>query len=168
MTAQLFKTYEGTEGQAVRDLIDKSTSDYYGQIEGVLAELRKNGTDTADFEWVSGYPSEEVTNKAVLACQLDIKMGEVSHTIDRRWLLRKVDVPGREMQDEDDCSHEDSVICPYCGHKQDPSDGFGVNNDDDTNELACERCDKDFTVKLHVSYSYSTSPVGGWLKRRPV
>ena len=54
---------------------------------------------------------------------------------------------------------EDCVVCPYCGHIHEDSWEFfgpGFEYDDDTTEIGCHSCGKDFHVRLHVEYAYSS------------
>lgn len=45
------------------------------------------------------------------------------------------------------------VICPHCLHLH-VDDLYDLSEDD--NEVTCEICDRDFTVTLHISYTYTS------------
>ena len=63
-----------------------------------------------------------------------------------------------EVKDEFDTDYTREVTCPYCGYEDHDSwEVFdGSSGDGDITETSCGRCDKEFTVQLHVRVSYST------------
>ena len=62
------------------------------------------------------------------------------------------------VKDEFDTDYTRKIVCPYCGWEDNNSwEVFGMSDGDgDIRETDCGRCDKDFTVQLHVSVSYTT------------
>lgn len=52
----------------------------------------------------------------------------------------------------------DGPECPYCGHQhkpsEDPSHYYNESNDTST----CESCDKDFTMSIYISHSWTCEP----------
>jgi transcription elongation factor Elf1 len=64
--------------------------------------------------------------------------------------------------DELDCWHERDPRCPHCGHVMDDTcDLFGTHfeHDGHTTEVECGRCERSFTITLHVEFTYTTERV---------
>ena len=51
----------------------------------------------------------------------------------------------------------DSAICPYCGHENDPGDSNGGLYDESMTEWECGSCGKGFKCGLYISYSWTTT-----------
>jgi hypothetical protein len=50
--------------------------------------------------------------------------------------------------------------CPYCGATEEEWwDGHGLQNDDDTTEMECGRCERPYSVTLRVSHEFKTAVV---------
>ena len=61
-----------------------------------------------------------------------------------------------------DIDHEytDNVVCPYCGHEQEPHEfeNGDVFTEDEV-RLECPDCEKEFASCCNISYSFSTHEV---------
>lgn len=55
-----------------------------------------------------------------------------------------------------DTNFKDSIICPHCGHEQQDTWEWELN-DDDLNKERCQKCDKEFYVEVHVIVNYTTT-----------
>jgi uncharacterized Zn-finger protein len=56
--------------------------------------------------------------------------------------------------------NNDQPVCPYCGCVY--ADAFELGLDDDeSTEVECVECDKEFRIHAEISVSYSTDPIGG-------
>lgn len=51
---------------------------------------------------------------------------------------------------------KDGAICPYCNTMHDPSDDNWELYDDSLTSWFCHYCEKEFSVDVHVSYSWQT------------
>ena len=62
------------------------------------------------------------------------------------------------ISDDGEVSHDSRVRCPHCGKitKVDDLAEYGIYEEGEL-EMNCEECEKEFTVQVQVSYSY-TSP----------
>jgi hypothetical protein len=64
----------------------------------------------------------------------------------------------RELGNDDgEVTHHDLVRCPHCKHLHSVSkdlDGEGFDEDD--NEITCHECNKDFTFRTSISYSFES------------
>jgi hypothetical protein len=60
---------------------------------------------------------------------------------------------------EIDCSWESLPRCPWCSHvmTEPPEFSRSFGADGDETEEMCSRCDREFSVELHVSFDYSTT-----------
>lgn len=52
-------------------------------------------------------------------------------------------------------SHEDRLICPYCGYDEDEYWEY----DDECGTVYCGRCEKEYKYTRHVEITYSTEPL---------
>jgi hypothetical protein len=58
-----------------------------------------------------------------------------------------------------DTWREDEPRCPHCGYVMTDAGelfGGGFENDGDDTEVECGRCEREYEVTLHVSYTYTT------------
>jgi len=64
-----------------------------------------------------------------------------------------------ENQEEIDTVDDHNLICPYCGEKHDEPWEYFSNNDE-TADVICDECDRDFVAIRHISVSYQTVKKG--------
>jgi hypothetical protein len=50
-----------------------------------------------------------------------------------------------------------SIICPYCGHENDPFTSEGSAYDENAEKYDCEECEKTFCLDVSISYSWTTT-----------
>lgn len=43
-------------------------------------------------------------------------------------------------------------ICPWCEHRNDPSDHY----DEGTDEITCDECEEKFQVRVYIQHSWTT------------
>ena len=61
------------------------------------------------------------------------------------------------MIDEFDCSHNEEIVCPYCGYEH--SDSWEIATGDDWRkpvDYECDECGKAFIVDIEISTTYSS------------
>jgi hypothetical protein len=56
-------------------------------------------------------------------------------------------------QGDMDHSYTDEIVCPYCGSEQ----GDSWELSDDSGDLECGNCDKEFTYERDITVNYTTS-----------
>lgn len=62
---------------------------------------------------------------------------------------------------EVDHDDTDDIICPYCGTKHSPYDGYaeGLNCEDDETEVTCRKCEGEFIARVAgIHWTFSTEP----------
>ncbi len=65
--------------------------------------------------------------------------------------------PSHDADREFDCHYRDEPICPFCGHVV--GDAWELELDDEqSTEVECDECEREFTVTASVSVDYSTKP----------
>lgn len=57
-----------------------------------------------------------------------------------------------------DCWITDEIVCPLCKHKFSDSWEYELDGDDST-EVECENCGKDFLVTISVTVNYTSKPI---------
>lgn len=62
----------------------------------------------------------------------------------------------KPYESEYDLDYNDSIICPYCGHKNDITD---ANYEEDDHEWQCKNCGKEFMYSPNISISWSSEPM---------
>lgn len=68
------------------------------------------------------------------------------------------------LWENDYCEWNDYIRCPYCGDKTEGAEMWEMlprtmHLDGDAAEATCDKCEKDFRVKLCVLYEFQTLPM---------
>ena len=58
----------------------------------------------------------------------------------------------REEPEEYECSYQDDLVCPYCGHIETDS----WETPDNATEGSCNSCGKDYKIEQEFSRTFST------------
>lgn len=58
--------------------------------------------------------------------------------------------------DEINHYHTDAVVCPYCGHSHSDSYEFFPSIYQESAEVECGECEKEFKAYRNISVNYST------------
>ena len=61
---------------------------------------------------------------------------------------------------EQSAMNEDTIVCPYCGHRHKDLFDWGPSiwQDDTQSEQECEACEKTFKLIPHCAWEWSTYP----------
>lgn len=66
--------------------------------------------------------------------------------------------PTQLVDEKETNSDSDEIECPWCGAEH--GDLFEHNLNDDTTEVTCGKCEREFTLSCSVSVSYTASRRG--------
>jgi len=58
---------------------------------------------------------------------------------------------------EHDCSYNDTIVCPYCGHEEaNPTEYLQGSGQGDDIEINCSSCDKEFIFSYGTKITFSS------------
>jgi hypothetical protein len=74
----------------------------------------------------------------------------------------------QELEENEDinCDYNSNIVCPYCGHENEPDGEYDDRDFDEAHETECGECEKHFMVTPAITIDYTSEPIENYYIRQ--